>query len=133
MNSNLAKLLVFSFIALAVFGFMGMISPEPTEKYESGCIASMVNGGSCPATSAPLEKADFHLNAYSGFSQAINQFIDLEGLIAFFASLLFGSIVLSSILPELIQRFAWQTSYVLPSRKRLDSWLSLREKCDLDA
>lgn len=61
--------MILSFVAIAVFGFVGM-GHGPDHNNNRGCLATTATGGNCPAKSTPLGDFNFYLTVFRSFSQA---------------------------------------------------------------
>jgi len=80
-------LIVISFVAIAVFGFLGM---DHDNMAGGGCLASAANGSPCPEKANPFAVAFFHLNAFAKFGTALlveNLMLLFSILVALFAIL----------------------------------------------
>ncbi len=91
MYKLVASLAAFSFIFLAVFGFMAM---DQFEIGGIGCLASSGYGNSCMMNN-PLAVALFHINFLRSFSQAVIPLL-IVALLAVFG--LAGISIIDSIL-----------------------------------
>ena len=60
--------IIVSFVAIAVFGFVGI---EFMNSHNETCIVSTSQGGMCPEKSAPLDYINFHMNVLKSFSTAV--------------------------------------------------------------
>lgn len=72
MKISVATIVLTSFIALAVFGFVAMLS-DMGENH-GDCLASLALNG-CPVPVAPIAMANFHAAAYKIFSSAVVTFL----------------------------------------------------------
>jgi hypothetical protein len=69
-NYKLAFLVIFSFIFIAVFGFLAMNHTSGHKHF--GCIAALSRAADCPQGSAGLlDFAIFHINAFKNFSTVV--------------------------------------------------------------
>ncbi|PIR41986.1 MAG: hypothetical protein COV30_00750 [Candidatus Yanofskybacteria bacterium CG10_big_fil_rev_8_21_14_0_10_37_15] len=67
MKALISILTIFTFVAIAVFGFSAM-NPHMDHDPHQVCIATVANGFECP-TGTNL--ADFHISAFKVFSSAV--------------------------------------------------------------
>ncbi len=80
MKKLFVLLIVISFVAIAVFGFLGMDHNNMT----GGCFASAANGSPCPTKASAFAIAFFHLNAFAKFGTALL----IDNLIVLFSLLI---------------------------------------------
>lgn len=123
--------IIFSFIAVAVFGFMAMNHNIGHES--KGCIA-VVQGIDCKNTAGDFNLALFHINAFKGFSTALfnKSFISVFLLFifcVFFIKFWRKKNVYILLLKFLNLRkiFYFLESFFNSFIKELNHWLSLHE------
>lgn len=122
----LPGILLVGFISIAVFGFMAM-----NDNHETGCIATTVNGGVCPAQD-PLGLANFYLSAFRYFSNAVFS----GNFASFFLAVLVSALISSAVLSEKIffsvktftsEQKRYFESFLPSFRQTIVRWLALRE------
>lgn len=121
-----------SFVAVAVFGFVGMGHGAEHDN-RSGCLATAATGGNCPRENTPLGDFNFYLSVFRSFSQATPAtgtvaLIALALLLTFACGLALSRSPIAATAPETNQKrkfpepLLWQL--------RLRRWLALRERGD---
>jgi len=128
MTRTITILIMVSFVAIAVFGFLGI---EFMTSHHAPCIVSTSQGGICPEESAPLGYINFHLNALRNFSTAVFasvSFLILSLILVLaFALNLFGERMFA---PEVTTPRPFGcilADFSPPLLTRLSNWLSLHE------
>ena len=87
---GIAFIILVSFIAIAVFGFVGM-GMDHGEMHR-GCIAAQAQGtAACPGDRDPMGALRFHLDAFKGFSTATVVGVLFTIFVAFGASVALGA------------------------------------------
>ncbi|MEK7193405.1 MAG: hypothetical protein AAB652_01305 [Patescibacteria group bacterium] len=125
---SIAMLVLLSFIAIGVFGFM----PVNHENQHTGCIAALSGQAACPKDD-PFGFINFHANALRGFSNGL-----VSGFAALaFLSLLFISLaVLTVSLSYAFSFFAFReykerlAERIFLGTQSYIRWLTLRERGD---
>lgn len=127
MKLSISIISIFSFISLAVFGFLGMNSAM--SHGHAACVASVAQNFNCPAETNQIGFVSFHLDALKSFSKAVfgEHFLFL---IAAFLIIALGFIFKFRFPPELFikpQRviFAEQPNFQI--KREFLRWLSLHE------
>ncbi len=123
-------LIVVSFVAISVFGFIGV---EFMTSHHEACIVSTVHGGMCPEASAPLDYINFHMNALKSFSTAVFGYSSALGALLL-VSILALAAAFKLVAPGFadtnlaIARFGAELAKPSsPLTRRLLRWLSLCE------
>jgi|SRR3989344_2640042 len=111
--------ITISFVAVAIFGFIAI----GTE----GCIATIANGGACPAA-GNFTIVEFYLTAFKSFSTSVTQ---LALLVAFLVAIAVVIKLSISQLPQpIVVRSSrdqqLQVSFSLPLQRKLQRWLMLQ-------
>jgi len=81
MKRLLILLIIISFAAITVFGFLGM---DHNNMADGGCLASAASNSPCPTKTSAFAIAFFHLNAFAKFGTALL----IDNLTVFFSLLL---------------------------------------------
>ena len=121
-----SKILILSFISLAVFGFFGM--GEMNNNHVS-CIAAEIQNGKCPITNTLFSFADFHLNALKIFSNATFGLNILSLIFALFLIFSFtGLLKFEFLIPVFVRESENLTRLnLLKAKWKFSRWLSFRE------
>ncbi len=85
MNRLVTSIVLLSFIALSVFGFIGM--DYAMDHATGGCVAAMATGTACPGKTDPMGFAGFHLTAFKTFTTASTSLPMITGLLLLVAFL----------------------------------------------
>src|SRR3989338_7862409 len=65
---TLSLVILAGFIALSLFGFLGMLESSDMSHTPNKCLASLAQNGACPPSENTVASALFHTNAYKVFS-----------------------------------------------------------------
>ena len=124
MIKPIALLAIFSFILLAVFGFVAM-----NHQAESGhgCLASSGYGNLCLMNNA-FAIAFFHINFLKSFSQAVIPFLAAAFLVVLILGATSQNLVLSRVFSEEKKPvFSFRKPFSPPRYRFLDWFAVLRE------
>lgn len=124
--------LITSFVAIAVFGFVGM-GHGADHNNNRGCLATTATGGNCPLAKTPADDFNFYLTVFRSFSQAtptINNAILV--LFALLLSLAFALVAGHSPTLVLALEIKQNQRQAAPLfwQLRLRRWLALQERGD---
>lgn len=130
MRLALGFLTIFSFVLVAVFGFLPM-DLNASQGHES-CIAAIAQGIACPKNAAPMVSAIFHINAFKGFSLGMPELGSFLALLVLFLSISLltrrGFIQPLLYVPEQARyRFYPSEHSSFPRQRALTRWLALHE------
>ena len=93
MKSSFVFFIVFVFISIGIFGFLGITHAEG----HGECIASTMQGVPCP-NADPFGFASFHISALKSFGEALTGSVFILTLFTFFVFLLFGFWIQNTLL-----------------------------------
>lgn len=124
--------LTISFVAIAVFGFVGMGHGAEHDN-RNGCLATTASGGNCPLAKTPADDFNFYLTVFRSFSLATPTMgnatlLLLVLLFSFACGLILSHKPTLAAAPRINQKqkfpepLLWQL--------RLRRWLALRERGD---
>lgn len=68
---TLSLVILLGFIALSLFGFLGMLESSEMAHAPNTCLASLAQNGACPPPGHTVASALFHTNAFKVFSTAL--------------------------------------------------------------
>lgn len=128
MNRTIATIIIFSFIGIAVFGFLGI---EFMNNHHMGCIASTSQAGMCPESGSPMDFVNFHLNALKNFSVAVLSSLSILAallvsvLLIVFAEQRRGALASEVTVPHPLRSVF--LDFHPPLCAQLTHWLSLHE------
>lgn len=124
--------LITSFVAIAVFGFVGMGHGAEHDN-RSGCLATTATGGNCPRESTPLGDFNFYLTVFRSFSLATPT-MGNAALLLLVLTLSFAFALVVSHSPILAPAPGINQKRKFPEpllcQLRLRRWLALRERGD---
>jgi hypothetical protein len=132
MTRTITILIMVSFVAIAVFGFLGI---EFMTSHHAPCIVSTSQGAKCPEESGPFAYVNFHLNALRSFSTAVFHSNPAFSALVLFLVLSFSLVSGFSAVRESVRERSIATPRLKadlnkptsPLLMRLWSWLSLHE------
>ncbi len=127
--------LVIGFIAVAVFGFLGMDAHHGSM---DACIASLAGKVCVPSSDQnPFSESQFHLDAYRYLSTSIVKSFESVGamvgiILAFIVAWLFASMDRGKEAISRILAHSYSMVRAFPSHAKYHAWLSQLEKQDPD-
>ena len=68
---QISFIILFGFISLSLFGFVGMLESSEMTHAPNTCLASLAQNGTCPPPENTVASALFHANAYKVFSTTL--------------------------------------------------------------
>jgi hypothetical protein len=120
MNSAITSLLIISFLAVAVFGFIAI--------GHDGCIAALVAGGVCPTEGDMLALTASHFQIFKSFSTAIFSLLLALSLAIWLLLRLLPTRLPIIVLPQRLYFNAsihFDRLLLVPLQQRLRQWLTL--------
>lgn len=133
-----ATLLIASYIAIGAFGVFGMhtqgdMNMQGHDMPQSNCVGATATGVDCPKQANLIDFANFHINAFRGFSVAIfgqNILASILVLVTWIAGIGLGALLasyLSLSQPHLAYSRYRLKQLSLSPQDQLLRWLSLHE------
>lgn len=85
---SISLVILFGFLALSLFGFLGMLESPDMAHAPNACLASLAQNGACPPPEHTVASALFHTSAFKVFSTTV-----LSGAMLFLVVALFAGFV----------------------------------------
>ncbi len=80
---SVSLIILTGFIALSLFGFVGMLQSSDMAHASNTCLASLAQNGACPPQENTVASALFHTNAFKVFSTTLLSLIVMLVSLAF--------------------------------------------------